>query len=57
MMGVIFPLSTLGRIVLFIIAIVLGCILWMMMKPEHWEWLFAKLRKEKPAPPQKEKGK
>jgi lauroyl/myristoyl acyltransferase len=50
-MGVIFPLSGAGRVVLIVIAIALGCILWMMMKPEHWEWLFKRLKKEKPKEP------
>lgn len=44
-MGVVFPLSWGGKVVLFIIAILLGCIWWMMVKPEHWEWLFSRVRK------------
>jgi hypothetical protein len=40
----IFPLSIPGKIVLILIAIMLGLIFWMMSKPEHWSWLFKRLR-------------
>lgn len=36
---VIFPLSWPGKIVLMIIAIILGLMFWMVAKPEHWMWL------------------
>jgi len=41
----IFPLPWPGKIVLMIIAVMLGLICWMMYKPEHWTWLFDALRK------------
>jgi len=34
----IFPLSTLGKLTLIIIAIVLGLMTWMMWRPQDWAW-------------------
>ena len=42
----IFPLSIAGKVVLILIAIVLGFVTWMMWRPEHWRWLFDKLKKK-----------
>ena len=44
-MSVIFPLSVGGRVVLVLIALILGLICWMMWAPQHWKWLFASLKK------------
>jgi len=43
---IIFPLSVGGRIVLMLVAVILGLICWMMWKPDHWRWLFKKLRSD-----------
>lgn len=41
---IIFPLSWPGKIVLIIIAIVIGCMWHMITWPDKWKWLFDKLR-------------
>jgi hypothetical protein len=43
----IFPLSVPGKIILVMIAVVLGLIFWMLAKPAQWGWLFKRL-KDKP---------
>jgi len=52
----IFPLSILGKIVLVIIAIVLGLIFWMMSKPEAWRRRFKKEIKSEPEVKSEVKG-
>ena len=44
---VIFPLSWPARIVLILIAIVLGLIFWMMVKPEFWRRVWGKKDEQK----------
>lgn len=41
-MGIIFPLSWSGRIVLILIAVALGLIFWGMMKPDLFKRIFRK---------------
>jgi hypothetical protein len=50
-MGVIFPLSVPGRIILVIIAIFLGMICWMVWKPEFWRKLIGKKKTDVQEPP------
>jgi hypothetical protein len=45
-MGMVFPLSTGGRIVLILIAVAVGVICWMMYRPQDWKWLHKKFKKK-----------
>jgi hypothetical protein len=52
-MGVIFPLSSGGRIVFVLIAAVLGLIFCMLMWPDKFRWVFKALGKQPPEKPVK----
>ena len=60
-MGAIFPLSTSGRIILILIAVVIGLIWSMFQFPDFWRRLYKKQKPEvkpndklnKPIPPKK----
>lgn len=46
-MNPLFPLNTLGRVILILVAIVLGMIFSMMMWPEFWRKVFRGKKDEK----------
>ena len=47
-MGLIFPLTTAGRIVLVLIAIVLGLVFGMLTWPDKFRWIFKAVGKNPP---------
>lgn len=43
---IIFPLSPLGKVVLILVAVVLGLIFWALWYPESFKKIFGKKKKE-----------